>query len=325
VRKIFGRTATAVVAITLLSAGAVAGVAQADPYAVGDIFASTGSGNVQHLNSAGVLLETLNNGSGGFTTGSAFDSAGNFYLTNFGSNTVSRFAGPGDPHTVSSFGGGYSTPESIVFAADGHVLVGNLGNGIREFDAAGNFIKTIANGRVDWFDLAADQDTILFTQEGSVVRTASRSTGLIGANFGGGGTQLFALRILPGGGILVADNGNVKRMDAAGNIIQTYDVASVNGFFALNLDPDGTTFLTGSFDNGTLYRFNIESGLQSQIINTGCGSGCLFGVSMFGEITVGNPPDLNPVPEPATLLLVGTSLAGVVGAAWRRRKAPTAG
>lgn len=36
--------------------------------------------------------------------------------------------------------------------------------------------------------------------------------------------------------------------------------------------------------------------------------------------TVGNPPpDLGAVPEPGTLLLLGTSLAGVVGAAWRRR------
>jgi hypothetical protein len=36
--------------------------------------------------------------------------------------------------------------------------------------------------------------------------------------------------------------------------------------------------------------------------------------------TIGNPPpDLGAVPEPATLLLLGTSLAGVLGAAWRKR------
>jgi hypothetical protein len=311
------------VTAVLLGIGGAVGVAQADPFQVGDIFASTGGGNIQHRNSAGVLLETLNGGASGFTTGSAFDSAGNLYLTNFSGNSVTRFAGPGDPHTASSFGGGYSTPESVVIAADGHVLVGSLGNGIREFDAAGNFVKSIALGtRVDWFDLAADQDTILFTQEGSAVLTASRSTGLVGANFSNAGTgNLFALRILPGGGILVADNGEVKRLDGVGNVIQSYDVTNVNGFFALNLDPDGTTFLTGSFNDGTLYRFNIEGGgLPSQIIDTGCGNQCLFGVSIFGEITVGNPPDLNPVPEPATIVLLGTTLAGAAGAAWKRRR-----
>jgi hypothetical protein len=309
------------VTAVLLGIGGAVGVAQADPFQVGDIFASTSGGNIQHRNSAGVLLETLNNGSGGFTTGSAFDSAGNLYLTNFSSNTVTRFAGPGDPHTASLFGGGYSTPESIVFAADGHVLVGSIGGGIREFDAAGTFVKTIAAGvRVDWFDLAADQDTIVFTQEAGAVRTASRSTGAVGAtNFSNAG-GVFALRFLPTGGLLVANSSNVLRMDSAGNVIQSYDVAGVNSFFALNLDPDSTTFWTGAIDNATLYRFNIESGAQSDIIATGCGSNCLFGVSIFGEITVGNPPDLNPVPEPATIVLLGTSLVGAAGAAWKRRR-----
>jgi DNA-binding beta-propeller fold protein YncE len=312
------------ITILALVAACVASSVEASPFVTGDIFASIGSGQIQHYNSAGTLLETLNTGFGGYTTGSA-SNGGNLYVTNFSSNSVSVFAGPGDPHTTSTFGGGYNTPEAIVFAGDGHVLVGNVGSGgIREFDAAGNYIKTIAPGvRVDWFDLAADQNTILFTQEGGQIRTASRSTGLVGSNFSSAGGD-FALRILSDGTVLAADDSSVHRYDAAGNIIQTYDVTGLNGFFALNLDPDGTSFLTGSYSNGNIYRFDIASGgldNQLQTIATGCGGSCLYGVSVYGEITAGNPPPTGgSVPEPASVALLGIGLSVLVGVRKHKRK-----
>lgn len=293
-------------------------VAQADPFALGDIFASTGNGTIQHYNSAGTLLETLNTGQGGFTTGSAFDGSGNLYVTNFSADTVSKFSGPGDPHTASLFGSGYNTPESIVFDASGNVFVGNLGNGIRQYDSTGVFQRTVINTQVDWFDLTADQSTIYFTQEGGQIKTVDVATGTLGPNFSNS-AGTFALRILSDGGVLVADRSNVKRLDSTGAVIQTYDVAGENSWFALNLDPDGTSFWSGNFGTGNLYKFDIDSGAQLQTINTGA-TGNLFGVSLFGEITAGGPPPKAQLPIPGTLVVFGSGLAALGLLRWRIRQ-----
>jgi hypothetical protein len=278
---------------------------------------------VQHRNSAGVLLDTLNTGQGGFTTGSAFDTAGNFYVTNFSAASVTKFAGPGDPHTASLFGGGYpSSPESIVFAANGNVLVGSVGGGIREFDAAGNFIKTIVAGtRVDFFDLAADQDTIIFGQEGSQILTASRSSGLQTGTFTSSANNAFAMRFLPGGGVLLANGSDVTQFDTTGAIVGTYDVTGAGTFFGLNLAPSGTEFVTAT-TNGGVFRFAIASGTnndnQTQSFTTG--SGNTFGVAIFGERTDALPPPSGSVPEPGVLVLLGIAL-GAFGITRRRKKA----
>ena len=66
------------------------------PYVKGDVFASVGSGTVDVFNPTGGLACTLNDGTGAtFTTGSGFDTAGNFYVTNFGPAGVSEFDNSG--------------------------------------------------------------------------------------------------------------------------------------------------------------------------------------------------------------------------------------
>ena len=152
----------------------------------------------------------------------------------------------------------------------------------------------------DWIDLAADQTTMFYTSEGRLVYRYDVSTSTQLTNFatlpGPRGPNIaFALRLLPpgdgSGGLLVADQSNIKRLDGSGAVVQTYDVAGEDGWFSLNLDPNGTSFWAGNFpSSNNFYRFNIATGaIEAGPINTGAGTQ-LFGLCLKGELTaaVGN-------------------------------------
>ena len=89
--------------------------------------------------------------------------------------------------------------------------------------------------------------------------------------------------------MLVADNAFIVRLDAGGNVIQTYDAPGEDGWFALNLDPDGASFWSASFVTADVFKFDIASGAVLLSFNTGTGGNTVFGLSVFGEITVSQP------------------------------------
>lgn len=313
--------------LTALAFSLSVGTASAASWTIGDVFASVGNGQVKVFDDTGGLKETLDTGESGFTTGSTFDAAGNFYVTGFSAGTVSRFENA-HPHAENNYATGLPTPESIVFNAAGDAFVGNVGGGIRQFtdsnnDGVGEPVATYDTGRVDFLDLAADQNTMFFTQEGTSIRRWNLSTDSDAGNFCSNCTEnAFSLRILGDGGVLVADRSNVKRFDAAGNLVDTYDVIGEDSWFALNLDPDGVTFWSGNIDSSNIYRFNIATGLVSSSFNAEA-PGNLFGLAVFGEITqgIGGGPGPGPgngtAPEPASMVLLGVGAAGA--ALYRRR------
>ena len=233
----------------------------------------------------GTLVQTLNTGQGGFTTGMAFDTANILYVTNFSANSVSKFDKFGN--LIGLIGTGYSTPESIVFDNASNFYVGNLNNGIRKYDYNGNFLGTSYSGRVDFMDLQADQCTMLRDTEGNFIARHDVCTNSPLTDFATSiSGQAFALRILTNGDVLLADGGDIKRFNSAGTQVQSYDATGENSWFALNLDPDGQTFWSADFSSANVYRFNISTGAVVSSFNTGTGGSTVFGLAVQGEITV---------------------------------------
>lgn len=258
----------------------------------GDVLVSVSNGLVQHRDSGGALIENLDTTVGGFNTGMAFDSSNNLYVTDFSNGSVSKFDQNGS--LIGPFGSGYISPESILFDAVGNAFVGDASiNVIQKFDATGaplaQYTVASEDRGTDWIDLSADQATLYYTSEGDNVLRFDTNTNTQLSNFTPTplpGSAAYALRLLPTGGALVADSETIVRLDSSGAVIQSYDAPAEDSWFALNLDPDGTSFWSADFSTADVYKFDIDSGTVLLHFNTGTGSSTVFGLAVNGEITV---------------------------------------
>lgn len=289
---------------------------KAATWQVGDVFVGVSGGSYKVYDNAGVFKETISDGLGGYTTGCAFNNAlDKFYTTNFSRNFVEVYDIV-HPHTIlqtiNTTGAGTASNESILFDNAGNFYVGHAdGNqDIQKYDAAGNLLATfnvaIERRGSDWIDLSSDQQTMFYTSEGRYVKRYNVSSSTQLGDFAdlGGGIS-YALRLLPpgdgSGGLLVADTVDIKRLDSTGAVIQTYDAPGQNSWFALNLDPNGTSFWSGDFGTSNFYRFNIATGaIEVGPINTGTGGMTLFGICVVGEITVAKGESIQLSPLSAT-------------------------
>jgi hypothetical protein len=294
---------------------ALPGAALGAQFQAGDIFAAVGDADLDgqseifHYRADGTFVEALAFGPdiGGRSTGMAFDESGNLLATAFDASKIVRFDARG--HNLGVYiDSGLSFPESIVFDEQGDFYVSSVLSpvGIQKFDAQGKRLAVLLPGtRVDWMDLVDRQRTILFTQESRAVRCVEVSTGAQRERFAATGGICFALRALPDGSVLVANGADIKLFSSAGELVRTYDLPEQDVWFAVNLDPDGTSFWSGDIDTGELYKFDIDCGgavnctTFTQMIATGVPNERptrgLAGLAIYGELTAARPSPAVPV------------------------------
>jgi sugar lactone lactonase YvrE len=296
-------------------------------FQTGDVFISTGcfgecDAQVLWYRANGTFVRSLDTGqSNTDAVGMAFDVSGNLYVTIFQGRNVVKFDHTGT--LVGTFGSGefsYSYGvESIRFDLAGNAYVGQAGvEGVcsntcpvLKFDPLGNILAAYfaaPEGRgTDWIDIAADQKTLFYTSEGTHVKRFDTSTNTQLADFASGlpGTYAYAIRILPDGGVLVADSDRVVRLDSSGNVIRTYlaltlEEVATPQLFALSLDPDGKSFWTGDLNGTEVWKVDLATGTLEQTISIS--DPTVDGVVIFHEITATNSVNLvfSPSATPET-------------------------
>ncbi len=299
---------------------------QAVPYTKGDVFADAGAGLIYEYTPTGTLVQTLNTTHVGEGDGMAFDSSGNLYATSgFAANTVVKFDNSGNLLNA-NFGSGYTGhPESVVVDNTNKLIYVGQPDGnhqVLKFDlngnvvAPGSFSPTIQNRGTDWIDLEKDLHTIRYTSEGNTIFRFDLATSTQLADFAtvvNLGHPMYGHRILSDGGELVAATNFILRLDNAGNVVNTFTIPGTSLLFAINLDPDGTTFWTADYFSGEVFHLDIATGTILGSWNAfvpGQSHGVLGGLAVFGEITAGGG---GTVPEPSTILLLGSGLIGLAG------------
>ena len=293
------------------------------------------SGNQVHrYTSTGMLIDAWGPSVGNFqnyvTTGMCFSPDGNILATRFGNPDMTYYSASGatldDGFARPPGAGTYNLPESCVFDRSGNVYVGQAGASsssdeavaVMKFDRHGNsldrYVVPTGPRGTDWIELAGDQCTLYYTSEDTSVRRYNLCTRTPLPEFAIDLTPpyCYALRLRPNSELMVACQDAVHRLSPQGVNLQTYTREAIGeldagGLFALNLDPDDTSFWTAGLHSGKVYRVDIESGTVLASFSTG--SGGVSGLAVYDELGDGRlfADGFDPPAAPEPVVATGPS------------------
>ena len=168
-------------------------------------------------------------------------------------------------------------------------------------------------------------NALVFAPDGTLYAAGFQSTSLFTINPAtGAGTSLGSVSAASGGD-LAFNGGNLFLATIASQLLRI-DLADLAASAVVGPFGVGNVFGLATGDDGVLYAVagtqvftvNTTTGAATNPVNyAGQGLGSANGQSFFTEA---GAPAPNPVPEPATMVLLGSTLAGMGLAAWRRRK-----
>ena len=215
--------------------------AQSQDWGVGDVFLAVGDGTYHVFDRAGRFKQALEDDYGGYTTDCGFSpSLERLYAVNYTHSKVVVDEDDEEHRVVQTIDPAEATPGghsgAIVFAADGGFFVGHPdGNAlVHKYNEAGILVATYdvpVDGRrgTNWLDLSVDQQTLYYTSAGRSIQRFDTGSATALPDFAvlPGEGHAEAVRLLPPGdgegGLLVADGGDIKRLDEAGEVVQRYD------------------------------------------------------------------------------------------------------
>lgn len=264
-------------------------------FGAGDVMVSLEPGPVVWYSPTGTLQRVLVPTVIGLGEGMEFDAVGNLYVNRWCNdpscsstgNAVEKYNSLG--LSVGTAGGNFNcSPHAIDFDSAGNFYVGQAGcnRTILKFVPGGTapvaeYIVAEDNHGIWWLDLAPDGCTLFYTTVSADVKRFDVCSNAQLPVFNSGplpGGFTHEVRVLPDGGVLVANANVITRLDQFGAVTRTYEVQGEAALWAgLDLVGDGT-FWAGNYFSSSVHKFNLDDGRLLASFNTGTPANTVVGV-----------------------------------------------